>query len=90
MLDRHKQLPRLTGKWSQIAERLIETVDSEIDALVYKLFGLSEDEVAVVEGVRLSLLRDSYGPRANALIRIRSSRGILNNKWIQKCEERRP
>ena len=50
MLDRHKQLPGLTGEGRKIAERLIETVDSEIDALVYRLYGLSEDEIAIVEG----------------------------------------
>ena len=50
MLDRHRQLPGLTGEARKIAERLIETVDSEIDALVYRLYGLSEDEVANVEG----------------------------------------
>ena len=33
-----------------MAELLIATVDAEIDALVYRLYGLSEDEVAIVEG----------------------------------------
>ena len=36
MLDRHRQLPGLTGEGRKIAERLIETVDGEIDALVYQ------------------------------------------------------
>ena len=50
MLDRHRQLPNLTGEGRRIQETLIATVDDEIDALVYKLYGLSEDEVAIVEG----------------------------------------
>ena len=50
MLDRHKQLPGLTGEGRKMAERVIETVDSEIDALVYRLYGLSENEIAIVEG----------------------------------------
>ncbi|MCY4146613.1 MAG: N-6 DNA methylase [Chloroflexi bacterium] len=50
MLDRHKQLPGLTGEGRKMAERLIATVDGEIDALVYRLYGLSEGEVRVVEG----------------------------------------
>jgi hypothetical protein len=28
----------------------IDNTDKEIDAMVYELYGLSEDEVAVVEG----------------------------------------
>ena len=50
MLDLHKQLPDLTGEGRRVTEALIASVDSEIDALVYKLYGLSEDEVAIVEG----------------------------------------
>ena len=50
MLDRHKQLPSLKGEGRKIAERLIKTVDDEIDALVYRLYGLSDDEIAIVEG----------------------------------------
>ncbi|MDE2635695.1 MAG: restriction endonuclease subunit R, partial [Chloroflexota bacterium] len=52
MLKRHKQLPSLTGEGRKIAERVIETVDGEIDALVYRLYGLSADEVAIVESGR--------------------------------------
>ncbi|MDE2775679.1 MAG: Eco57I restriction-modification methylase domain-containing protein [Chloroflexota bacterium] len=52
MLDLHKQLTGLTGEGRRINEALIATVDSEIDALVYRLYGLSDDEVAIVEGGR--------------------------------------
>ena len=50
MLSRHKQLPRLTGEGRRITEALIRTVDEKIDALVYRLYGLSDDEVRIVEG----------------------------------------
>ena len=50
MLDLHERLPGLTGEGRKIAERLIETVDGEIDALVYNLYSLTEDEVKIVEG----------------------------------------
>ncbi len=50
MLVRHRQLPGSVGEGRRLTERLIETVDEEIDALVYRLYGLTDDEVAIVEG----------------------------------------
>ncbi len=50
MLSRHEQLPRLTGEGRRITEALIRTVDEKIDALVYRLYGLSDEEIAIVEG----------------------------------------
>ncbi len=50
MLDWHKQLPDLTGEARRIVNARIERTDREIDELVYELYGLTEDEVAVVEG----------------------------------------
>ena len=50
MLNWHKQLPDLTGEARRIVNARIERTDREIDELVYALYGLSEDEVAVVEG----------------------------------------
>ncbi len=50
MLSRHEQLPRLTSEGRRITEALIRTVDEKIDALVYRLYGLSDDEVRIVEG----------------------------------------
>ncbi|MDE2637148.1 MAG: Eco57I restriction-modification methylase domain-containing protein, partial [Chloroflexota bacterium] len=50
MLRLHKQLPGLTGEGRRINKALIDTVDSEIDALVYRLYGLSEEDVAIVAG----------------------------------------
>ncbi len=50
MLGWHKQLPGLAGEARRIAQSQIERTDREIDALVYALYGLSADEVRVVEG----------------------------------------
>ncbi len=51
MLDWHKQLPGLTGEALRIVNARIERTDREIDELVYALYGLSEEEVRVVEGL---------------------------------------
>ncbi len=50
MLGWHRQLPGLAGEARRIAQSQIERTDREIDELVYALYGLSEDEVGVVEG----------------------------------------
>ncbi len=34
----------------ELCERQIEATDQEIDALVYELYGLTEEEIAIVEG----------------------------------------
>ena len=52
MLDLHRQLPSLTDEGHRVVDMQIESTDREIDALVYALYGLSEDEVRAVEGVR--------------------------------------
>jgi hypothetical protein len=33
-----------------VLQRQVETTDREIDRLVYELYGLTEEEIAVVEG----------------------------------------
>ena len=50
MLDLHRQLPDMTGEGRRVTEMQIEATDTAIDKLVYRLYGLSEDEVAVVGG----------------------------------------
>ena len=50
MMKLHKQLPGLGAEGLKNAKAIIKTVDEEIDALVYELYGLSEDEVAIVDG----------------------------------------
>ena len=50
MLDLHKQLPALSGIQRDTIEAQIERADAEIDGLVYRLYGLTDDEIAIVEG----------------------------------------
>jgi hypothetical protein len=51
MLGLHEQLGRVkTPNERAMLERQIEAVDGQIDGLVYELYGLSEEEVRVVEG----------------------------------------
>ena len=46
----HKQLPLARTPHEQTAlERQIEATDRQIDALVYELYGLTEEEIAIVE-----------------------------------------
>ena len=50
MLDLHRQLPRLSDEGRRIVDMQIERADKEINALVYRLYGLTDEEVRIVEG----------------------------------------
>jgi len=51
VLALHKQLPMARTPHEQTAlERQIEATDRQIDSLVYELYGLTEEEIAIVEG----------------------------------------
>jgi hypothetical protein len=51
MLDLHKKLAAATIPADKdLYQRQIEATDAEIDALVYELYGLTEKEIAIVEG----------------------------------------
>jgi len=51
MLALHKQLPQARTPHEQTAlGRQIEATDRQIDALVYELYGLTEEEIGIVEG----------------------------------------
>jgi len=51
MLDLHKHLVEArTGHDTTIIQRQIDATDRQIDRLVYELYGLTEEEIAVVEG----------------------------------------
>jgi type I restriction-modification system DNA methylase subunit len=51
MLGLHEELGAVkTPNERTMVERQIETVDGQIDGLVYELYGLTEEEVRVVEG----------------------------------------
>lgn len=49
MLALHKQSPR-TPQEQEMVKREIESTDGAIDHLVYELYGLSEEEIRIVEG----------------------------------------
>ena len=49
MFDLHRQLAGLSGIKRQLVEALIATADKKIDELVYRLYGLSEEEIALIE-----------------------------------------
>ena len=52
MLALHKQLQLARTPHDEIAiQRQIEATDRQIDALVYELYGLTEEEIGIVEGV---------------------------------------
>ena len=48
MLALHKRSPR-TPQEQAVAKREIESTDGAIDRLVYELYGLSEEEIKIVE-----------------------------------------
>jgi len=51
MLDLHKRLRTTETQGDrEVLEREISDADREIDALVYDLYGLTEAEIALVEG----------------------------------------
>ena len=51
MLELHKKLAAATIPTDKtLYQRQIEATDRQIDALVYELYGLTEEEIAVVEG----------------------------------------
>jgi hypothetical protein len=51
MLALHKQLASAKGEAQRGAiQRQIETTDAAIDRLVYELYGLTKEEIAIVEG----------------------------------------
>ena len=51
MLDLHKKLKKAkTPHDRELIERQIKATDSQIDRLVYELYGLTEEEIRVVEG----------------------------------------
>lgn len=53
MLALHKRLQAAASEAERgVMQQQIEATDRRIDALVYELYGLSEEEVAVVEGTR--------------------------------------
>jgi hypothetical protein len=51
MLSLNERLPKLkTDHEKTSLQRQIEAVDRQIDQLVYELYGLTEEEIRIVEG----------------------------------------
>lgn len=51
MLDLHARVGKVkTDHERTVIERQFEAMNREIDRLVYELYGLSEEEIAIVEG----------------------------------------
>ena len=48
MLELHKRSPRLPQEKESL-QREIESTDTRIDRLVYELYGLTEEEIRIVE-----------------------------------------
>ena len=52
MLSLHKQLNEARTPHEQTAlQRQIEATDRQIDALVYELYGLTEEEIKLIDGI---------------------------------------
>jgi hypothetical protein len=52
MLDLNKRLPEArTNQEQALIRRQIASTDKEIDELVYELYGLTEEEQKIVEGI---------------------------------------
>lgn len=50
MLDLHKKLPAAkTAHAKTVLQRQIDAADRQIDQLVYELYGLTEEEIKIVE-----------------------------------------
>ena len=49
MLDLHRQRPAADGHTRTLLDRRLAATDRQIDQLVYTLYGLTPDEVALVE-----------------------------------------
>ena len=51
MLDLNKQMQDATLDYDKtLPERQIDATDASIDKLVYELYGLTEEEIGIVEG----------------------------------------
>lgn len=60
--ESHKQQAAAkTGHDKTLLGRQIEATDRQIDRLVYELYGLTEDEIGIVEGTASEQINDSTG-----------------------------
>ena len=53
MLDLNKQLEKAKLEHERtLISRQIETTDASINALVYELYGVTEEEIKIIEGIK--------------------------------------
>jgi len=58
MLELNKQLASpMTEHEKTILSRQIQTTDDQIDSLVYKLYGLTEEEIDIIEEIKIGITR---------------------------------
>ena len=65
MLELHKRLASARASADrEMYQRQIEATDRQIDALVYELYGLTEDEIKIVEGESIpNIFVSAYGSK---------------------------
>ena len=91
MLDLHRK--KAAGGSEQSVDRMIAATDSEIDRLVYELYGLTDEEIRIVEGKqgeRLIQKSESFlaGSVCRALqVKPSFDKYIFIEKTHEKCEE---
>jgi hypothetical protein len=55
MLELHDRLNTIdAASERERLQRLIDATDKQIDALVYELYGLTAEEIAIVEGAQIT------------------------------------
>ena len=60
MLQLHERLAAANAAHDrEMLQRQIDATDRQIDALVYQLYGLTEEEIGIVEGVNEHVLRSA-------------------------------
>lgn len=53
MLKQHEEVPKVRIPHDEeLDERQIQATDKQIDQFVYELYGLTEEEIRVVEGIQ--------------------------------------
>jgi hypothetical protein len=87
MLDLHKRLAvAKTPDDKTRLRRQIEATDSEIDRLVYDLYGLTEEEVSIVEGRAGASRNEVRGDTSYG----NATSGMATRVWPERVAEKRP
>jgi len=87
MLELHKRSPR-TPQEKESLQREIESTDKAIDKLVYELYGLTEEEIKIVEEKKYMSKQMSTADVQNLALSIRQPYAELILRGIKKIEYR--